>query len=73
MARPPMATGSEAATTPPKITTSRMSRTGSEMPSARAMLAVTSSVMATSVGTVPPTRAVIPSPTVPGKSSLMAL
>ena len=61
IARPPIARGTKAAMTLPKISTSRISRTGSEMDSARAMLPVTALLTATSVGTVPPTLAVIPS------------
>ena len=73
IARPPIATGRAAATTLPKISTSRISKTGSEMPSARAMLPVTALLTATSVGTAPPTLAVIPSPGPLARSFLMAL
>ena len=57
---PPMATGIQAAPRLPKITSSRISRTGIEKASALAMLAVTSELMATSVATLPPTVAVSP-------------
>ena len=57
---PPIATGSDAAARLPKITSSRISSTGIENPSALAMSAVTSELIATSIGTVPPTRAVTP-------------
>ena len=60
MATPPIATGRDAAARLPKITSSRISRTGIEKPSALAMSAVTSLLMATSMGTFPPTRAVTP-------------
>ena len=60
MATPPIATGSEAAARLPKITSSKISKTGIENPSALAMSAVTSELIATSIGTVPPTRAVTP-------------
>ena len=60
MATPPIATGSEAAARLPKITSSRISKTGIENPSALAMSAVTSLLIATSIGTVPPTLAVTP-------------
>jgi len=60
MATAPMATGSEAAARPPKITSSRISKTGMENPSALPMSAVTSELIATSIGTVPPTVAVTP-------------
>ena len=57
---PPIATGSAAAARLPKITSSRISSTGIENSSALAMLAVTSELIAASIGTVPPTRAVTP-------------
>ena len=57
---PPMATGIQAAPRLPKITSSRISRTGIENASALAMSAVTSELIATSVATLPPTRAVRP-------------
>ncbi len=60
MAMPPMATGIQAAPRLPKIRISRISRTGIEKASARAMLAVTSELMATSVATLPPAVAVSP-------------
>ena len=60
MATPPIATGSEAAARLPKITSSRISKTGIENPSALAISAVTSELIATSIGTVPPTLAVTP-------------
>ena len=61
MATPPIATGRDAAARLPKITSSRISRTGIEKPSALAMSAVTSELMATSIATFPPTLAVTPS------------
>ena len=60
MATPPIATGSEAAARLPKMTSRRISKTGIENPSALAMSAVTSLLIATSIGTFPPTRAVTP-------------
>ena len=54
IARPPIASGAMAATTLPKMITSRISRTGNEIDSARAMFALTSLLMATSVGVAPP-------------------
>jgi hypothetical protein len=60
MATPPIATGSAAAARLPKITSSRISSTGIENSSALAMLAVTSELIAASIGTVPPTWAVTP-------------
>jgi hypothetical protein len=48
MPMPPIASGSEAAARLPKMISSRTSRTGSEMDSARAMLAETSELTATS-------------------------
>ena len=60
MATPPIATGRDAAARLPKITSSRISRTGIEKPSALAMSAVTSLLMTTSMATFPPTRAVTP-------------
>ena len=60
MATPPIATGSEAAARLPKITSSRISKTGIENPSALAISAVTSELIATSIGTVPPILAVTP-------------
>ena len=68
--------GAMAATALPKMITRRMSSTGNEIVSARAMFALTSLLMATSVAVVPPTWAVMPSPGAPaaaGKSSLIAL
>ena len=50
-----MASGRLAAARLPKITSSRMSSTGSEMASARPMSALTSLLIAAYVGTCPPT------------------
>ncbi len=52
---PPMARGRLAAARLPKITSSRMSSTGMEMPSARPMSEVTCLLIADMVGTWPPT------------------
>ncbi len=57
---PPIATGREAAARLPKITSSRSNSTGMENASALPMSAVTSELIATSIGTVPPIRAVTP-------------
>ena len=57
---PPMASGRLAAARLPKITSSRMSSTGIEMPSARPISEVTSLLIADMVGTCPPTRVVRP-------------
>ena len=69
IAVPPMARGRLAAARPPKMISSRISRTGMEKPSALPMLAVTSLLMATSVGTVPPSCAVMPWAARPGGTS----
>ena len=61
MATPPMTNGRLAAARLPKITSSRINRTGMEKPSALAMSAVTSELIETSSGTFPPTLAVTPS------------
>ena len=68
-----MTSGAKAATTLPKMMTSRMSRTGNEMSSALAMFALTSALIATSAGTAPPVLTVMPSPARPAKSALIAL
>ncbi len=75
IATPPIATGRLAAARLPKITISRISSTGMEKPSALVMSAVTSLLIDTSVGTVPPTRAAIPAAVTAGgaRSFSMAL
>ena len=65
----PMASGMLAAARLPKITNSRMRSAGMEIPSARPMSTLTSSLMASSVGICPPTRSVRPGAP---SSSLMA-
>ena len=51
----PIASGRLAAARPPKITSSRISRTGKDRPSARVMLAVVCWPIVSLVGTTPPT------------------
>ncbi len=51
----PIASGRPAAARLPKITSSRISSTGMEIPSARPMSALTWSLIASSVGICPPT------------------
>ena len=51
----PMASGRQAAVRLPKITSSRISRTGKDRPSARVMLAVVCWSIVSLVGTTPPT------------------
>ena len=57
---PPMASGRLAAARLPKMTSSRTSSTGREMPSARPMSLVTSLLIAASVGIWPPAWTVRP-------------
>ncbi len=66
----PMASGRLAAARLPKITASRTSRTGIEMPSALPMSAVTSLLIAASVGISPPVCTVRPGAV---RSALIAL
>jgi hypothetical protein len=55
MPMPPMTSGKLAAVTEPKITSSKMSSTGSDKLSARPMSLLVWLVMVSSVGTSPPT------------------
>ena len=60
MAMPPMRAGSADDTKLPKMIISKITRTGTEIISARAMFPATSALIATSAGTCPPTCAEMP-------------